>query len=128
MIFSSDTRARRDLARPLRGTVKDRLSSGMDALAMTEAAACRRDALVMKKAPPIKPVGAPTDLIGGLPIRGWGASRIGSGFRLHRFLDARAVAWGGQVRYVVIPLMRAARFNYGFFHPRTREALSLGAR
>jgi hypothetical protein len=84
----------------------------MDALAMTEAAACRRDALVMKKA----------------PIRGWGASRIGSGFRLHRFLDARAVAWGGQVRYVVIPLMRAARFNYGFFHPRTREALSLGAR
>jgi hypothetical protein len=48
--------------------------------------------VVMKKAPPIKPVFAPPDLIGGLPIRGWGASRIGSSFRVHRFLDAGAVA------------------------------------
>ena len=62
-------------------------------LAMAEAAKHASEALVTEiKPPPIKPVVAPADLIGGLPIRGWGASRIGSRFRMHRFLDARAVA------------------------------------
>ena len=66
----------------------------------------------MKKTPPIKPVVAPPDLIGGPADQGaFGGGRIGSSLRLHRISDARAVAWGGQVRYVVIPLMRAARFR-----------------
>ena len=50
----------------------------------------------------------PPDLIGGPPIRGHlREGGIGSSLRLHRISAPRAVAWGGQVRNVVIPLMRA---------------------
>ena len=66
MIFGSDTRTRRDLARPLRGPVKERLSSDMMRSRWRKPQACRRDALVvMKKTPPIKSVVVPLDLIGG---------------------------------------------------------------
>ena len=115
MILGSDTRARRDLARPLKGTVKDRLSSDMDALAMTEAASIsKRGARCHEKSAADQTRCRPPDLIGGPPIRGHlREGGIGSSLRLHRISAPRAVAWGGQVRNVVIPLMRAARFRTG---------------